>query len=125
VAVGSIDGFTTAPDRALYGMSKAGLAALVRNFALEFGPRGIRLNIVAPGLVRTPRVVERGLTEGALGEAFTQRIPLGRMVEPEDVGHAALFLLSDLSRCITGQVITVDGCTSLHHPLPPMPAIPR
>jgi NAD(P)-dependent dehydrogenase (short-subunit alcohol dehydrogenase family) len=125
VAIGSIDGFSTAPDRALYGMSKAGLAALMRNFALEYGPQGVRFNVIAPGLVRTPRVVERGLLSGELGAAFERSIPLGRVVDPEDVGRVSLFLLSQLSRNITGQIITVDGGTTLKHPLPEMPAIPR
>lgn len=93
-------------DAAHYTASKAGLAGLTRSLCKELGPRGVRVNLVAPGVVETepgaqlpPPVYERIKTMTALG----------RLCTPEEVADVVLFLASDLSRYITGATINVDG----------------
>jgi 2-deoxy-D-gluconate 3-dehydrogenase len=93
---------------AAYGASKGGLVALTRALALEWGPRGIRVNAVAPGYVATE--LTRPLVEDAARrEAITARIPLGRWGAPEDVAGAVALLCSPLAGYVSGHVLTVDG----------------
>jgi NAD(P)-dependent dehydrogenase (short-subunit alcohol dehydrogenase family) len=93
-----------APLLAAYGASKAGLESFSRTMALEWAQHGIRVNLVAPGTIKTPRAGQDDLVDVA-----AQSIPLARRGTPSDISLAALFLLSDLSSYITGQVLTVDG----------------
>ena len=96
------------PSNASYSMSKAALSMFTKVMALELAPHGIRVNVLAPGLVRTT-VSERAATP-AVQEFVAKKQPLtGGMVEAVDVARAALFLLGDASRPITGQVLKVDG----------------
>ncbi len=104
--VSSINGERGKFGQANYTASKAGLIGLARTAARELGRFKVRVNVIAPGLIQTPmtkqlppEVIERALDETALGV-------LG---EPEDVARVAYFLLSDLSRHVTGQVLRVDG----------------
>jgi 3-oxoacyl-[acyl-carrier protein] reductase len=90
-----------------YGASKAGLESFSRTMALEWGPRGIRVNLVAPGTIKTPRAGRDDLSEAA------EAIPLRRRGEPADIADAALFLLSDLASYITGHTLVVDGGMSV------------
>ncbi len=89
-----------------YAASKAGMIALAKSMALELGPRNIRANSVAPGFIITEMT-------GALPEhvvtAWNERIPLRRGGTPEDVANVCLFLASDLSSYVSGQVIQIDG----------------
>lgn len=114
--VASASGLTGAPMHAAYGAAKAALMSLVRSAAVELGPRKIRVNAVAPGIVWTPRVAE------LLGDAGRQRnianTPVGRVAEPADIAAALLFLVSDLSAYITGQTLVVDGGVSVKFPYP-------
>jgi NAD(P)-dependent dehydrogenase (short-subunit alcohol dehydrogenase family) len=89
-----------------YDTSKAGLAGLCRHVAFEGAPRGVRANVIAPGLMDTPlgRVASRGRPSRA-----TTRIPLGRQGTGWEVAYAAVFLLSGEACYITGQVMVVDG----------------
>jgi NAD(P)-dependent dehydrogenase (short-subunit alcohol dehydrogenase family) len=96
------------PLLAAYGAAKAGLESFSRTMALEWGARGIRVNLVAPGTIKTPRA---GQSE--LADVAAATIPLGRRGDPSDIANAALFLLSDLAAYITGQTIAVDGGSSL------------
>ena len=89
---------------AAYSASKAAVNALTKSPALELGPRGIRVNAVAPGWVRTDMTAE-ALRDRPLPEP----IPLGRVGEPEDVAGPVLFLCSDLARYLTGVVLDVCG----------------
>ena len=108
VQLASIAALQGMPFGAGYAASKAALLSLTRTMALEWGPLGIRVNAVAPGSVQVPRSLS------ADDPSVAQRtIPLGRRGEPEDVAGAVLFLLSDLSRWITGQVLVVDGGASV------------
>jgi NAD(P)-dependent dehydrogenase (short-subunit alcohol dehydrogenase family) len=91
-----------------YSVSKAGIIMLTRQLALELAGDGIRVNAIAPGIVRTD--FNRSLWEAPEdGERLAKAVPLGRLAEPEDIGRAALFLASDASSYITGAVLTVDG----------------
>jgi 3-oxoacyl-[acyl-carrier protein] reductase len=87
-----------------YCAAKAGVAALTRCIALEYGPRGIRANSIAPGIIDTPM-----LPDPQEARAWGERLPLRRMGTPEDVADVALFLASDESRYITGDMIYIDG----------------
>jgi 3-oxoacyl-[acyl-carrier protein] reductase len=106
VNIASINGLRGKAGQANYAASKAGIIALTRTLALELGPKGVNVNCVAPGMVRTrmtaqlpPAVVARAIAETALG----------RIAEPEDVARLALFLCTEGARHITGEVIRVDG----------------
>jgi NAD(P)-dependent dehydrogenase (short-subunit alcohol dehydrogenase family) len=118
VAISSQNGLRSAPGQVAYGVAKAGLNSLMRTLALELAPRGVRFNAVAPGLVHTPYAESRGLTSGDLYRKFLELIPLGRLAQPSDVGNAVLFLLSSMGRHVTGQVISVDGGSTLHPGVP-------
>jgi 3-oxoacyl-[acyl-carrier protein] reductase len=99
------------PLLAAYGASKAGLESFSRTMALEWAGRGIRVNLVAPGTVRTPRAGQNELADLA-----AKTIPLQRRGDPIDIANAALFLLSDLAGYITGQTLAVDGGSTLGGP---------
>jgi NAD(P)-dependent dehydrogenase (short-subunit alcohol dehydrogenase family) len=94
-----IPGFLKPPA---YGASKAGVVALTRYFARLWGPRGVRVNTLSPGGVRSAQDDE------FLGK-YTARVPLGRMAEPDDLVGPLLFLASDASRYVTGHELRVDG----------------
>jgi len=108
VQIASIAALAGMPFGAGYAASKAALLSLTRTMALEWGGLGLRVNAVAPGSVRVPRTA-------AVEDLDVDRraIPLGRRGQPEDIAGAVLFLLSDLSRWITGQVLAVDGGASV------------
>ena len=92
----------------LYSMTKAAEAALVRNYAMEWGPSNVRVNAILPGLIKTD--FSRALWEDpAIGEVEVARTPLRRIGQPEDVAGLALLLASSAGSFITGQAIIVDG----------------
>ncbi len=91
-----------------YNISKTADLALVRNLALEYGKRGVRVNAICPGLIRTD--FARALWDNPAAEAdFNRRNPLGRIGEPQELAGVAVFLASDASSYITGQALTVCG----------------
>lgn len=99
----STDAAQAFPGQVFYGTSKAALEAMTRVAAIELGPLGITVNAVAPGPVQT------GYIDDALARTVIPSIPLRRLGTPEDVAAAVLFLLSDASAWITGQIIQVAG----------------
>jgi NAD(P)-dependent dehydrogenase (short-subunit alcohol dehydrogenase family) len=116
VFIASASALTAAPGHAPYGAAKAALASLVRSLAVELGPRGIRANAVAPGVVWTPRVSE--LLGDAGHEAHAANAPLGRVAQPSDIASVVLFLSSGLSAYMTGQTLVVDGGVGQKFPYP-------
>lgn len=106
VNMASIHAFTTGPTNTAYSASKAGVAAITRALAVELGPRGIRVNAIAPGYIDTGYVA--GYPPG-VATAISRQHPLQRIGEPADVVGATAFLLSDAARFITGVVLPVDG----------------
>lgn len=112
--IASVSGITSAPLHAPYGAAKAGLVSLIRTAAVELGPRGIRANGVAPGVVWTPRISKVLGEKGRENQAANA--PLRRVAEPSDIAAAALFLCSDMASYISGQVLVVDGGVSAKFP---------
>jgi NAD(P)-dependent dehydrogenase (short-subunit alcohol dehydrogenase family) len=94
------------PGKSAYTASKAGLVGLARTLAAEWGPLGLRVNVVMPGLIGTPKV--RALPEAMLA-AMTRTIPLGRVGEPADVAATIAFLLGPGAAYVHGQVLRIDG----------------
>ena len=105
VNVSSVGAFRVERGIGWYNVTKAALVHLTRQLACELGP-GVRVNALAPGLVRTQ--FARALWEPA-GDAVAKRLPLRRLGEPDDIGKAALFLVSDAASWMTGHVLVVDG----------------
>ena len=115
VNLSSIAGVTGLRERAAYSASKGAIAALTKNMALDYAARGIRVNCVCPGFVRTP--MTRALTdEPESNRRLTSVHPLGRLGEPADIANAILFLVSDEASWITGHLLMVDGGFSAGQP---------
>ena len=108
ILIGSIGGLRGSSVIGAYNISKAADFQLARNLAVEYGPAGVRVNCIAPGLIRTD--FARALWEDSdnLATALSGT-PMGRIGEPDDIAGTAVFLASDASRYITGQAIVVDG----------------
>jgi NAD(P)-dependent dehydrogenase (short-subunit alcohol dehydrogenase family) len=123
VFVGSISGDLCVPMETVYGSAKAAQHHLVRAAALEYARQGIRINAVSPGFTRTPRLL------AMLGEEnwleIDRAVPVGSAAQPSEVAATVLFLVSDLSKHILGQVITVDGGLSASGRLPTMRPIQK
>ena len=96
-------------DKAAYGAAKAGLNAMTKALALEWGPLGICVNAVSPSHVATETIQELASTGVLPVDQIIDRIPLGRLAEPDEVADAVVFLASDAARFITGQILGVDG----------------
>jgi NAD(P)-dependent dehydrogenase (short-subunit alcohol dehydrogenase family) len=94
------------------------VVALVRSAALDLAPHGIRVNGVAPGVVRT-RISQWVIDDPVLGAEYLKKIPLGRFGETRDVADAVVFLASAESAYITGQTLILDGGLTLGQPLEP------
>jgi len=115
VAVASVSGLFAAPSHAAYGAAKAGLVSLVKTFAVELAPHGVRVNAVAPGAIRTPRVL--AITTDERRAESARAIPLRRMGEPHEIANVVAFLASDLASYVTGQTVVADGGASVKFPL--------
>lgn len=110
--VASVSGIYGAANHGAYGAAKAGLMALGRTMAVEWGGHGIRVNSVAPDMIDTPRVVASRERSGATEPTDfmrQNRLAVGRRGVPDDIAGALVFLVSDLSGFMTGQTLVVDG----------------
>lgn len=96
----------------LYGLSKAALAQLARNLAVEWGPHGVRVNAVSPGLVRTPLAAQL-LADEAFMARRLQATPLRRVGEPHEIAGVVVMLASRAGGFVTGQNLVVDGGTTI------------
>ncbi|KRF26050.1 SDR family NAD(P)-dependent oxidoreductase [Phycicoccus sp. Soil803] len=112
VCVGSRLGMVGKPGEVLYSAAKGGLIMLAKGAAIEWAPRNIRVNVVAPGLTATP-IIEASFQRSTDPEAYRRereaQIPLQRLATPEEIADAVLFLASSESSYITGAVLPVDG----------------
>lgn len=106
VSIASVTGEMGNPGQANYGASKAGVIGFTKTIAREFAGRGINVNAVAPGYIQTP--MTDAIPEKAK-EELKRMIPMERLGKPEDVAQAVLFLVSENSSYITGQVLNVNG----------------
>jgi 3-oxoacyl-[acyl-carrier protein] reductase len=109
VLVGSQLAQVAAPGYASYCASKGAVESLVRALAVDFGPSGIRVNALAPGVVATPLAYVDRPNFDDLVEGIEARLPLRRIGQPDDMAGPAVFLLSDDSAWMTGQSLVVDG----------------
>jgi 3-oxoacyl-[acyl-carrier protein] reductase len=109
VNIGSLDSARAVPGMSVYAATKGAIDALSRTLAAELGPRGIRVNTLAPGLVETEGIKALGFDGSPDAAAMIERTPLGRIGQPEDIAKAAVFLASDDAAWITGERLTASG----------------
>jgi NAD(P)-dependent dehydrogenase (short-subunit alcohol dehydrogenase family) len=107
VNISSVSGLRGGPYRAAYGASKGGVIALTKVMAVELGPRGVRVNCVAPGATDTPLV--RVAQPPEIRRAVLRSIPLGRYADPAETAAVIAFLAGDGAAFVTGQIWGVDG----------------
>jgi NAD(P)-dependent dehydrogenase (short-subunit alcohol dehydrogenase family) len=108
INVSSIAGLQPQPGSLLYSFTKAGLIMMTRSWAREFGPHGVRVNAIAPGLIQTD-FSEFYWKDPAYRAHVEATQPIPRVGRPDEIGHAALYLASDESSYVTGQVLVIDG----------------
>jgi NAD(P)-dependent dehydrogenase (short-subunit alcohol dehydrogenase family) len=108
VNIASLSTFVALFEVAAYSASKAAVASLTKSLALEWGPRGVNVNAIAPGVFPTP--LNKALLEGTpRGQEFLTRTPLKRFGRTEELQGAAVFLASDAASFVNGEVVSVDG----------------
>jgi 3-oxoacyl-[acyl-carrier protein] reductase len=108
INIASIAGVEGSPGQAVYSASKGAVISLTKSLSKELGVHGIRVNAIAPGIIDTDLIKPLG---PAKIEDNIKNVVLGRLGKPDEVADAALFLASDLSSYISGQVLVVDGKT--------------
>jgi NAD(P)-dependent dehydrogenase (short-subunit alcohol dehydrogenase family) len=108
INVASVAGLSGAPGLIPYGAAKAGVISVTKTLAVEWAPAGIRVNALCPGWTATD--LNRNLRDGPDGgRATVANVPMGRWGRPEEMAGPAVFLASDASSYMTGQVLVVDG----------------
>lgn len=113
VNIASITGVVGSPGQVAYSSTKGAVISITKSAAKELAPQHIRVNAVAPGIVRTERFDELYLSDGGKIDARIGKIALGRLGTPEDVADACSFLASDRASYISGQILGVDGCATI------------
>ena len=108
VNVASQAALVSLPSQAAYTASKGAVAALTRSLAIDWAEHGVRVNAVAPGFTVTPMTAAFFENE-TFTQAATRRIPLGRLLQPDEIAGAIVFLASPLASAVTGVVLAVDG----------------
>ncbi|MGP8001988.1 MAG: SDR family NAD(P)-dependent oxidoreductase [Streptosporangiaceae bacterium] len=114
--IGSVNAFASYGNEA-YSAAKAGLVSLTRALAVRYGPQGIRVNMIAPGTMRTPAWDQREAARPGTLDRLGKWYPLGRIGTPEDVAPSVVFLCSDAASWVTGSVLVVDGGLLAGNPL--------
>jgi NAD(P)-dependent dehydrogenase (short-subunit alcohol dehydrogenase family) len=116
VSIASTAAIRGVMQHSAYGAAKAGLVNLMKNVVVDYGRRGIRANCICPGAIDTPMlqqwIASQGERARAVGEQLLARIPAGRFGRAEEVANAVLFLASDESSFVSGNVLLVDGGSS-------------
>jgi NAD(P)-dependent dehydrogenase (short-subunit alcohol dehydrogenase family) len=108
-ALGSITGMECAPSHSAYGAAKAGMISLVKSLSVELAPYDIRVNVVAPGVIKTPRIAEGPDFQAWEDRIRNSLVPARRLGETKEVADAILYVSSDLATYVTGATIAVDG----------------
>lgn len=114
--VGSMSGNRVVPNQTVYGAAKAALHHVVRGAAAELAPLGIRVNAIAPGFIRTPRLLQ--LLDDAQWAEIDRHVPSGRAATTQEIASTLLFLSSDMATHVNGVVMPVDGGVSVTAALP-------
>lgn len=107
INIASLSSFVAFHEVAAYGASKAAVAALTRSLAVEWSPRGVLVNAIAPGVF--PTALNRAIIESPRGKELLLRTPMGRFGEAHELVSTAVYLASDQTSFTTGQIIAVDG----------------
>lgn len=125
VNISSIDGLKATNGCVAYGISKWGVRGMTKVAAMEFGPKGVRVNSVHPGGVDTVMANQSGLSRDELNKPLRGKVPLQRIGNPEEVAAASLFLASDESSYMTGSEVVVDGGWTIGTYEPSLPGAPE
>lgn len=113
VNMASVTGVVGSPGQVAYSASKGAVISLTKSAAKELAPMNIRVNAVAPGIVKTERFEELYEATGDKINERIEKIALGRLGTPQDIANAVSFLASDRSSYISGQILGVDGCATI------------
>lgn len=113
VNIASVTAVLGSPGQSAYSATKGAIMSFTKSAAKELAPQGIRVNAVAPGIVKTERFAELYESDGAKIDQRISRIGLGRLGTPEDVANACAFLASDRASYISGEILGVNGCASI------------
>ena len=109
INLSSVVALTPPPTASVYSATKGAVDVITRTLALELGPQKIRVNSLSPGLVETEGTRAAGTTDGEFRQIAISRTPLGRVGQPDDIAKVAVFLASDDSAWMTGEIVPVGG----------------
>jgi NAD(P)-dependent dehydrogenase (short-subunit alcohol dehydrogenase family) len=110
----SLGGLVGIAGRSAYHASKHGVLGFTKSSALEYAPKGIRINAVCPGIIETPMVGRMLATESDEMQELMKTVPIGRLAKPEEVASVVLWLCSPAASYVIGQGIAVDGGYTVH-----------
>ncbi len=112
VNVSTVEAFRGIPNNAVYSAFNAAVNTFTKSLAVELGPRGVRVNAIAPDLANTLQTPAEMMLRGRDPEMIRHWMPLGRWGQPDDYGDVVVFLASEMARMVTGHIIPVDGGTT-------------